>query len=109
LNLECIQENHQPEGEALSPTELNQRIEEQFAKARVKVYRLLMETNTIVLHLDEIALKPQVAEVSQLMQAMIDEEMQGGGDDWRDRVDQLKCLLHHDQLIQEIRRKLTPY
>ena len=107
LTFECIQENHQEEGESLLPEELSLRIENESAKERVKVYRLLMETNSIILRLDEIALKPQSLEISKLMQTMIDEAEQSGDTDWKDRVDQLKRLLVHDNIIQEIKRRFA--
>ena len=103
VDLQSIREDYQPEGQVLSLTELDRNVEQESSKTRAKVYRLLLQMNSIISELETISLRPHVTEVGRIMQTMINDETSSASDGWKNRTDQLNRLLQHHQLIQEIK------
>ncbi|CAF3356242.1 unnamed protein product [Rotaria socialis] len=109
LDLKSIQEYHELEGATLSPEKLSLCVEKEFNQARVKLYCQLKEANSIILRLDEIALRPQSLEIQEctFLQNMIDEEAETGSNGWANRVEHLKYLMHHHKFLQEIKKRFA--
>lgn len=104
LNIKNIRQQHQTDDEELSPTQLNERVLQASSNERARVQKLLREAHSIMLRLDEIALRPQKHEVSVFIQEMIYEEERTGRKGWEQRVEQLQSILKHDKVIEEIKR-----